>query len=103
MQQASWRCLLLPVLCSACGDSSLSQSLFLPLRSCPQPLETQTFQLQERDALFTGPDALATPDDYVLRNNRAAFVIQHPSHIKSYYAYGGIPIDAVALDTRPTT
>lgn len=45
-----------------------------------------------------GDDALGGPGDAVLVNDRAAFVISDPQNPKTYYSYGGIPIDAVALD-----
>jgi hypothetical protein len=45
-----------------------------------------------------GPDALGTEGDYLLMNEKAAFVIQGTGHLNTYYYYGGILIDAVALD-----
>lgn len=45
-----------------------------------------------------GPDALAAPGDVLLVNERAAFVIQSPDDPRTYYHYGGTPIDAVAVD-----
>jgi hypothetical protein len=45
-----------------------------------------------------GPDALAAPGDVLLLNERAAFVVQGPDDPRTYYHYGGLPIDAVAVD-----
>ncbi|MBI5524705.1 MAG: CehA/McbA family metallohydrolase [Deltaproteobacteria bacterium] len=45
-----------------------------------------------------GPDALGTVGDYLLMNEKAAFVIQGTGHLNTYYYYSGILIDAVALD-----
>ncbi|MCB9663596.1 MAG: CehA/McbA family metallohydrolase [Alphaproteobacteria bacterium] len=45
-----------------------------------------------------GPDALARPGDALLANPHAAFVIQGPDDPRTYYHYGGIPLDAVPLD-----
>lgn len=45
-----------------------------------------------------GPDALARPGDALLANGRAAFVIQSPADPRTYYHYGGTPIDAVPLE-----
>ena len=44
-----------------------------------------------------GPDALARPGDLLLANGRAAFVIQGPDAPRTYYHYGGIPIDAAPM------
>jgi hypothetical protein len=44
-----------------------------------------------------GPDALAAPGDVLLMNARAAFVIQSPEDPRTYYHYGGTPIDAVPV------
>lgn len=45
-----------------------------------------------------GPDALGRAGDYILQNNRAAFVIEGLERINSYYYYGGILIDAAPFD-----
>jgi hypothetical protein len=50
------------------------------------------------DGGLDGPDALGGPGDAVLYSSRAAFVISDPANPKTYYSYGGIPIDAVAVD-----
>ncbi|MSQ01393.1 MAG: carboxypeptidase regulatory-like domain-containing protein [Myxococcales bacterium] len=44
-----------------------------------------------------GPEALARPGDVLLMNEHAAFVIQGVEAPRTYYHYGGAPIDAVAL------
>lgn len=44
-----------------------------------------------------GPDALAEPGDIMLFNEVAAFVIQSPERPRTYYHYGGIPVDAVPV------
>lgn len=53
--------------------------------------------LAEADWRPEGPDALAAPGDLILANPHAAFVIQAPDAPRTYYHYGGTPIDAVAL------
>jgi hypothetical protein len=45
-----------------------------------------------------GPDALGRSGDYLLMNDRAAFIIEGVEQINTYYYYGGILIDAVSLD-----
>lgn len=52
----------------------------------------------DQDTPFDGPDALARAGDMMLANTHAAFVVQAPGNPRTYYHYGGIPIDAVALD-----
>lgn len=44
-----------------------------------------------------GPDALAADGDVLLANPDAAFVVQGPDAPRTYYHYGGTPIDAVPL------
>jgi hypothetical protein len=44
-----------------------------------------------------GPDALTRAGDAVLMNDRVAFVLQDPASPRTYYHYGGIPVDAVPL------
>lgn len=46
---------------------------------------------------FTGPDALAAPGDLLLANPTSAFVIQSVDHPRTYYYYGGTPIDVVPM------
>lgn len=53
-------------------------------------------QLKAGEAL-QGPAALGTEGDWVLANDRAAFVVQKPGGKNSYYYYGGLPIDAAPL------
>ncbi len=47
---------------------------------------------------FEGPDAVGGQGDYLLLSERAAFVISGPDREVTYYHYGGIPVDAVAVD-----
>jgi hypothetical protein len=55
------------------------------------------------DEVVEGPDALTRRGDAVLMNDRVAFVLQDPASPRTYYHYGGIPIDAVPLaDCAPS-
>jgi hypothetical protein len=45
-----------------------------------------------------GPDAVGTVGDFLLMNEKAAFIVQNAAHANAYYLYGGILVDAVALD-----
>lgn len=49
-------------------------------------------------APLTGPHAVGGAGDYVLANDRAAFVIQGVDRGTTYYHYGGILVDAAAMD-----
>lgn len=97
---------LLPLWCGlvACGDSAgestpdaaVGEGLFV--EGCPEPGVAVARQLAHPDARMHGPDAIGGVGDTLLMNEHAAYVIQSPDAIKSYYHYGGILIDAVALD-----
>lgn len=65
---------------------------------CPAEGGTVARTLTSPDEHLDGVDALGGPGDTVLMNTRAAFVISDPANPKTYYSYGGIPIDAVAVD-----
>jgi len=66
--------------------------------ACPQAGQSRAFLMTDKAQRLTGPDALGDVGDAVLANERAAFVIQNPANPRTYYYYGGILIDAVALD-----
>ncbi len=68
------------------------------LGGCPAKDGATARVLAEIDERPWGPDALAAPGDVLLLNERAAFVIQDPNAPRTYYHYGGMPIDAVAVD-----
>jgi len=59
-------------------------------KSIAKPITNPLFEVQ-------GPDGLGSAGDYLLMNEHAAFVVQGTTHVNTYYYYGGIPIDAVAL------
>lgn len=60
-------------------------------RSVARPISSPQFKVD-------GPDGLGRVGDYLLMNEHAAFVVQGTTHVNTYYYYGGIPIDAVALN-----
>ncbi|MDP2306632.1 MAG: CehA/McbA family metallohydrolase [Pseudomonadota bacterium] len=67
-------------------------------QGCPEAGRAAARTLADIAEQPWGPDALAAPGDIVLLNERAAFVIQAPDDPRTYYHYGGMPIDAVAVD-----
>jgi hypothetical protein len=68
------------------------------VHGCPEADRAGARTLTDIGEAPWGPDALAAPGDVVLFNDKAAFVIQAPDDPRTYYPYGGMPIDAVALD-----
>ena len=78
------------------GVLATGDGLFL--RGCPQPGRATARVLQEVAEQPWGEDALAAPGDVLLMSSKAAFVIQAPDDPRTYVHYGGMPIDAVAVD-----
>jgi len=81
---------------TASPGGSVGDGLFL--HGCPVASQARARVLQDVAEQPWGPDALAAPGDVLLLNERAAFVIQSPDDPRTYYHYGGIPVDAVAVD-----
>lgn len=67
------------------------------LRGCPEPRRAAARVLVDPAERPWGPNGLAAPGDVLLVNSAAAFVIQSPDEPRTYYHYGGTPIDAVAV------
>ena len=53
---------------------------------------------EDKEILLEGPHAIGGQGDYILQNDLAAFIIQGVDRGISYYHYGGIAVDAVAMD-----
>jgi hypothetical protein len=93
-------CALL-VLLSACAVTSTEPppptgpGLFTG--GCPEPGHATARFLTDAAERPSGADALAEPGDVMLMNEVAAFVIQAPDNPRTYYHYGGIPVDAVPV------
>ena len=68
------------------------------LNGCPIKDKSAARTLVDAEERPWGDDAMAEPGDVLLVNERAAFVIQAPEGPRTYYPYGGTPIDAVAVD-----
>ncbi len=73
-----------------------------PLPFCAPAGRASVRELKDGEAL-QGPAALGAAGDWVLANDRAAFVIQKPGGDHTYYYYGGLPIDAAPLRRQGTT
>lgn len=73
-----------------------------PLPFCAPAGKSLVRELKAGEAL-QGPAALGAAGDWVLANDRAAFVIQKPGGDHTYYYYGGLPIDAAPLRRQGAT
>lgn len=68
-------------------------------QGCPKPGRSLVRQIKGKHERFSGPAALAAPGDWLLANEHAAFVIKSPTETEHTYAYyGGLLVDAVAID-----
>lgn len=78
-------------------DTDTAQDTSRPT-ACAWAERAHAAVLADGDWVPEGPEALARPGDVLLANPHAAFVIQGPDDPRTYYHYGGIPIDAVPLE-----
>jgi hypothetical protein len=78
------------------GTDPALPSLFA--EGCPVSGTATAGRIDRTDLGMQGPDALGGQGDYLLMNDRAAFIVSRPDNVDSYYDYGGILVDAVALD-----
>ena len=77
------------------GDGA-DRSLFVD--GCPTPGRSVARRIDRDDLGPTGPEVLAQRGDYLLMNDRAAFVVSSPDDVDAWWYYGGILVDAVALE-----
>ena len=66
---------------------------------CPVAGKSVARRISDKGAKMVGLTftAVGGEGDYLLMNEKAAFVISNPDNKNTYYLYGGIPIDAVAV------
>ena len=64
---------------------------------CPAPGQALARTLTAADAI-PGETAVGTAGDWILWNDQVAYVITEPDKGSTYYHYGGIVADAVAMD-----
>lgn len=68
-------------------------------KGCPEPGQARARTLEGGEDRLWGPAALGDEGDVLMMNEHAAFVIQRAdAEPKTYWYYGGHPIDAVAVD-----
>lgn len=65
---------------------------------CPRPGQALAAEIRDDEVRMEGPDAIGGPGDFLLMNDRAAFIVTGVGPQKTYYYYPGILADAVALD-----
>ncbi len=68
------------------------------VEGCPVP--GRSFARQAIDPAFgvDGPDGIGTAGDFLMANGNVAYVIEAAEHHNAYYLYGGILVDAVAVN-----
>ncbi len=67
------------------------------VEGCPPPGGAMARLIEHPDARAEGPSALGGPGDFLLANEHAVFVIQGVERIRTYYDYGGILVDELAV------
>ena len=65
---------------------------------CQKPGQAIAKALSGKSIHFEGPHAIGGAGDYLLQNDQAAYIIQGVDRGISYYHYGGILVDAVAMN-----
>jgi hypothetical protein len=77
------------------ADAVTGEGLFAD--GCPVAGFSSASEIVDDQVKMDGPDAIGTVGDYLLMNEKSAFIIESPDNINAYYLYGGIVVDAVAL------
>lgn len=79
------------------SDAQLPENAPLFAGGCPEPGLALARQLGA-GAYAEGPEAIGREGDWLLANEFAAFVVEEAGRGNAYYYYGGILVDAVAVD-----
>ncbi|MCC6998351.1 MAG: CehA/McbA family metallohydrolase [Deltaproteobacteria bacterium] len=93
-------CLLLtPLLALACSskDPEPQTGTGIFVTGCPRAGRAEARLVSDPTQRMTGPDALGGAGDYLLMNDRAAFMITGPGATKTYWQHAGILVDAVGV------
>ena len=78
------------------GPASDGRSLFV--EGCPVPGQVKAAKIGRPDLGMWGPQVLGEEGDFLLMNDQSAFIITNPEDHDTYWYYGGILVDAVALN-----
>lgn len=65
---------------------------------CVAPGAVRAGRISNPEVRMEGANALGGEGDWLLMNDQAAFIIQDVENVKTYWYYGGGPIDAVAVE-----
>ncbi len=85
--------LLSACLFAACSGTPPESSL-----ACPPAERAQAFALSSEEPFLSGVKAVGTKGDYLLRSDKASFVISGIDRGTTYYHYGGILVDAAPTE-----
>lgn len=95
----SWCVMFLIVLSlpafAGCNKKKTGGGIFLD--GCPEAGRAVARKLSRGEMKMTGPDAIGGLGDWLLMNEKAAFIVTGVERLKTYWYYGGILVDAVAL------
>ncbi len=78
------------------GEEPAVDPIFM--MGCPEAGKSKALEITDPRQKMYGPDAIGAVGDILLMNEKAAFVIEAPEHRNAYYIYGGVLVDAVAVD-----
>jgi len=79
-------------------DQVVESDLSSLLQSCEQGNRAVAEQISNPNFELSGSNALGSEGDYLLSNDKAAFVITGPGRQKTYFHYHGILVDAAPLE-----
>ncbi len=79
------------------SSQSVTSDLSSLLQSCEQGNRALAEQISNPNFELSGSNALGSEGDYLLSNDKAAFVITGPGRQKTYFHYHGILVDAAPL------
>ncbi len=88
--------LLVALVLTACSTNESTSNAGSGL--CQSSGKATAYLLQEEKIHFEGEHAIGGAGDFLLQNDHAAFIIEGVDRGTSYYHYGGIVVDAVAMD-----
>ncbi|GAB4294157.1 MAG: hypothetical protein Kow0090_08740 [Myxococcota bacterium] len=65
---------------------------------CPVEGKATATVIAGSEMRMEGPDAIGTEGDILIYNSRAAFIVENIEHRNAYYPYGGVLVDAAAVE-----
>ena len=90
--------------CSDSGDRGSEKEVPPPpdgrslfVEGCPVAGLARAARIERPDLGMWGPQALGDDGDFLLMNDRAAFIVTGQGELDTYWYYGGILVDTVAI------